>query len=186
MAGILKEDEEPKKLKKEKVGELKPVFVGKDGKGTVTAANASKLNDGASMLLLMNELGLKETSLKPEFEILSYADAEVDPKDFNIAPNVAVKKALSQINLPTSEIDFWEINEAFSVTALVNMKILGIDRNKINVHGGAVAIGHPIGASGNRIILSLMSVLKEKNGKIGCAAICNGGGGATAIIIKKI
>lgn len=177
------EDEEPKKFNREKMPALKPVF---SKTGTITAANASKLNDGACSLIVMSEEGMKRHQIgEPLAEIVAYADAEVNPLDFNIAPEKAARLALQRAGLKVSDIDFWEFNEAFSVTGLANIKLLDLDPKRVNVDGGAVALGHPIGVSGARIILHLAHVLKHGKGKYGLASICNGGGGASAIIIKR-
>lgn len=154
--------------------------------GTVTAANASKLNDGACTLLLMSEAGLKKYGLKPLAEIVAWGDAEVSPMDFNICPADAANKALKSAGMKIADIDYFEFNEAFSVTGLANMKILDLDPSKVNVNGGAVALGHPIGMSGARIVLSLLSVLQQNNGQVGLASICNGGGGSSALIIRRV
>lgn len=176
-------DEEPTKFRRDKIPSLKPVFA-KDG--TVTAANASKLNDGACTLLLMSEEGLKKYGITPLAEVVSWGDAEVHPMDFNICPADAANVALKKAGLKVSDIDFFEFNEAFSVTGLANMKIMDLDPAKVNVNGGAVALGHPIGMSGARIVLSLISVLEQNQGKYGLASICNGGGGSSALIIKRV
>jgi acetyl-CoA C-acetyltransferase len=180
---FVKEDEEPKKLKIEKVASLKPAF-GKDG--TVTAVNASKINDGAAALVLMSGTKMKELGLTPLAKITGYADAEQAPDDFTTTPSIAIPKALKKAGKDIKEVDFFEINEAFSNVAMANMKLLNIEHSKLNVFGGAVSIGHPVGVSGARIICTLLSVLKHKGGKIGAAAICNGGGGASAIVIERI
>jgi acetyl-CoA C-acetyltransferase len=177
------EDEEPKKFNREKMPSLKPVF---SKTGTITAANASKLNDGACSVFLMSEEGMKRANItEPLAEIVAYADAEVNPLDFNIAPEKAARLALQRAGLKATDIDFWEFNEAFSVTGLANMKLLDLDQKKVNVNGGAVAMGHPIGMSGARITLHLAHVLRQNKGKYGLASICNGGGGASAIILKR-
>lgn len=177
------EDEEPKKFNREKMPALKPVF---SKTGTITAANASKLNDGACSVIVMSEEGMKRANItEPLVEIVGYADAEVNPLDFNIAPEKAARLALQRAGLKVTDIDFWEFNEAFSVTGLANMKLLDLDQKRVNVNGGAVALGHPIGMSGARVTLHLANVLKQNNGKYGLAAICNGGGGASAIILKR-
>lgn len=181
--GEVKLDEEPGKFRRDKIPELRPVFA-KDG--TVTAANASKLNDGACTLLLMSEAAVKKHGLTPLAEVVSWADAEVHPMDFNICPADSANKALKSAGLKIGDIDFFEFNEAFSVTGLANMKILDLDPSKVNVNGGAVALGHPIGVSGARIVLSLLSVLQQNNGHLGLASICNGGGGSTSLIIKRV
>ena len=184
--GMVADDEEPSKFVKDKVGTARIVFPDKNKEGTITGANASKINDGACSLLLMSEEGLKLSGLKPIAEIVSFADAEVEPLDFNLSPPIAVQKALENAGLRAANIDFWEANEAFSITAIAFMKGLSVDHQRLNVHGGAVALGHPIGMSGARIILSLVNVLKSYGGNYGCAAICNGGGGSSAIVIKNV
>jgi acetyl-CoA C-acetyltransferase len=178
---FIKEDEEYKKLKPEKVATLKPAF-SKDG--TVTAVNASPINDGAAALVLMSAAKVKELGLKPIARILGYADAEQAPDDFTTSPSIAIPKALKKAGKDIKDVDYFEINEAFSNVAMANMKLLNIDHSKLNVFGGAVALGHPVGASGARIICTLISVLKHKGGKIGAAGICNGGGGASAIVLE--
>ena len=180
---IIKEDEEYKNVKLEKLPKLKPVF---STNGTVTAANASTLNDGASAVILMSLEKANELNLKPIAKIISYADASQEPKWFTTSPAKAIHKALEKSKLKPEDIDFWELNEAFSVVGIVNTKLLKIDPNKVDVNGGAVAIGHPLGSSGSRIVVTLINVLKQNNGKIGVAGICNGGGGASALIIENI
>lgn len=176
-------DEEPTKFRRDKIPELRPVFA-KDG--TVTAANASKLNDGACTLLLMSEEAVKKHGVTPLAEVVSWGDAEVHPMDFNICPADAAKVALKKAGMKINDVDFFEFNEAFSVTGLANMKILDLDPSTVNVNGGAVALGHPIGMSGARIVLSLLSVLNQNNGEVGLASICNGGGGSSALIVKRV
>lgn len=154
--------------------------------GTVTAANASPLNDGASALVLMSKEKMEELGLKPLAKIVSYADAAHEPEWFTTAPSKALPIALKKAGLEVSDIDFFEFNEAFSIVGLANNKILGLDESKVNVNGGAVSLGHPLGSSGARIIVTLINVLKQNNGKYGAAAICNGGGGASAIVIKNL
>ncbi len=154
--------------------------------GTVTAANASTLNDGASALVLMSGEKVKELGLKPLAKIVSYADAAQDPEWFTTAPAKALPIALKKAKMELSEIDYFEFNEAFSVVGLANNKILGLDAAKVNVNGGAVSLGHPLGSSGSRIIVTLINVLKQNGGKFGAAAICNGGGGASAIVIENM
>lgn len=177
------EDEEPKKFNREKMPSLRPAF---SKTGTITAANASKLNDGACSVFVMSEEGMKRAGItQPLAEIVAYADAEVNPIDFNIAPEKAARLALKRAGLKVSDVDFWEFNEAFSVTGLANIKLLDLDPKKVNIHGGAVAMGHPIGVSGARITLTLAHILKQNNGKYGVAGICNGGGGASAIVLKR-
>ena len=179
-------DEEPPKFKRAKIPKLNPVFPDEAKQGTVTGANASKINDGACALLLMSHEALMKYNIKPKLEIISFVDAETSPEDFNLSPVISARKALDKACLEPKHIDFWEVNEAFSVTPLVLMQQLNLDRNKVNVHGGAVSLGHPIGMSGARILLSLMNVLDMYKGKYGCAVICNGGGGSTAIVVKYI
>ncbi|MBS1684822.1 MAG: acetyl-CoA C-acyltransferase [Bacteroidetes bacterium] len=180
---FVKEDEEYKKLKPEKVATLKPAF---SKEGTVTAVNASKINDGAAALVLMSGAKVKELGLKPIAKITGYADAEQTPDEFTTSPSIAIPKALKKAGKDIKDVDFFEINEAFSNVALANIKLLGIDHAKTNVFGGAVALGHPVGMSGARIICTLLSVLNHKGGKVGAAGICNGGGGASAIVIEKV
>lgn len=179
----ISEDEEYKKFDEAKVSALKPAF---EKEGTITAINASKINDGASAMVLMSGDKVKELGLTPLAKIISFADASQEPEWFTTTPSKAIPKALQKANLTTEQVDFYEINEAFSVVALANMKEMNIAHDKINVFGGAVALGHPIGSSGCRIVATLISVLKNKNGKIGAAGICNGGGGASAIVIEKV
>lgn len=176
-------DEEPNAVKFDKIVGLKPVFK-KDG--TVTAANASSLNDGAAALVLMSADKAKELGIKPIAKILAYADAQQAPEWFTTAPSKAIPLALSKANLTTNDVDFFEINEAFAVVSLANNQELNLADNKVNVNGGAVAIGHPLGASGARIVVTLLSVLAQNNGKIGVAGICNGGGGASAIVVENL
>ncbi|KAM0750600.1 thiolase [Meredithblackwellia eburnea MCA 4105] len=178
---VIKEDEEYKKIIASKVPSLKPVFR-KDG--TVTAANASNLNDGASALVLASGDKVDELGLKPLAKIISFADAACAPIDFPIAPAKAVPLALAKAGLKVDDIAKWEVNEAFSAVALANQKILGIDGDKLNVNGGAVALGHALGSSGSRIIVTLVHLLKQ--GEYGVAAVCNGGGGASAIVIQRV
>ena len=180
---IVDKDEEFKNVKLEKIPNLKPVF-SKDG--SVTAANASTLNDGASALILMSEEKAKELNLKPIAKIISYADASQEPKWFTTSPTKAINKALVRANMTVNDIDFWELNEAFSVVGIVNTQLLKLDSKKVDINGGAVALGHPLGSSGSRILVTLINVLKQNKGKIGGAGICNGGGGASSIIIESI
>lgn len=180
---IVSEDEEYKNVKLEKIPQLRAVF---NKEGTVTAANASTLNDGASALVLMSKEKAEELHIKPIAKVVSYADAAQEPKWFTTAPAKAVPKALAKANLSTEEIDFWELNQAFSVVGLVNTKLLGLDPTKVDVNGGAVALGHPLGSSGSRIIVTLINVLKQNNGRFGAAGICNGGGGASAFVIENM
>jgi acetyl-CoA C-acetyltransferase len=179
---IVSKDEEYTNVKLDKIPALNAVFT-KDG--TVTAANASTINDGAAALVLMSEEKAIELGLKPLAYIRSYADAAQEPKWFTTAPAKALPIALDKAGLKTSDIEFFEFNEAFAVVGLANAKILGLDNDKINVNGGAVSLGHPLGCSGARIIVTLINVLEQNNAKLGAAAICNGGGGASAIVIEK-
>ncbi|WP_374541914.1 acetyl-CoA C-acyltransferase [Flavobacterium sp.] len=179
---LVTKDEEYTNVKLDRIPALPAVFT-KDG--TVTAANASTINDGAAALVLMSEEKANELGLKPLAYITSYADAAQEPKWFTTAPAKALPKALDKAGLSISDIDFFEFNEAFSVVGLANAKILGLDNDKINVNGGAVSLGHPLGCSGARIIVTLINVLEQNNAKYGAAAICNGGGGASAIVIEK-
>jgi acetyl-CoA C-acetyltransferase len=179
---IVSKDEEYTNVKLDKIPSLAPVFT-KDG--TVTAANASTINDGAAALVLMSEEKAQTLGLKPLAYIKSYADAAQEPKWFTTAPAKALPIALEKAGLSVSDVDYFEFNEAFAVVGLANAKILGIDNAKINVNGGAVSLGHPLGCSGARIIVTLISVLNQNNAKVGAAAICNGGGGASAIVIER-
>ncbi|MBE4948645.1 acetyl-CoA C-acyltransferase [Chryseobacterium culicis] len=181
---IFAEDEEYKAVNFDRISTLPTVF--KKEEGTVTAANASTLNDGASALILVSKEKMEELGLKPLAKIVSYADAAQEPENFTTAPAKALPIALKKAGLEVSDIDFFEFNEAFSVVGLANNKILGLDAAKVNVNGGAVALGHPLGSSGSRIIVTLINVLKQNNAKYGAAAICNGGGGASAIVIENI
>ncbi len=181
---IFSEDEEYKSVNFDRIGTLPTVFQKENG--TVTAANASTLNDGASALVLMSKQKMEELGLKPLARIVSYADAAHQPEWFTTAPSKALPIALKKAGLEISDIDFFEFNEAFSVVGLANNKILGLDAEKVNVNGGAVSLGHPLGNSGSRIIVTLINVLKQNNGKYGAAAICNGGGGASAVVIENL
>ncbi|MEG1025937.1 MAG: acetyl-CoA C-acyltransferase [Flavobacterium sp.] len=180
---VITDDEDIYKIIPEKVSKLNPSFV---EDGTITAANASNLNDGAAALLLASAEAVAKYNLKPLAKIIGYADAALAPEWFTIAPSIAIPKALRRANLEIEAIDFFEINEAYAAVALANQKILGLDPAKVNVYGGAVALGHPLGASGARIICTLVSVLRQEKGQYGVAAICNGGGGATAIVIENL
>ena len=180
---VISKDEEFTNVKLEKIPQLRAVF---NKEGTVTAANASTLNDGASALILMSKEKADELNIKPIAKIVSYADAAQEPKWFTTAPAKAVPKALAKANLNTEDIDFWELNQAFSVVGLVNTKLLGLNPSKVDVNGGAVALGHPLGSSGSRIIVTLINVLKQNHGKYGAAGICNGGGGASAMVIENM
>ena len=180
---IISEDEEYKNVRMEKIPALRPVF---DKEGTITAANASTLNDGASALVLMSAEKAAELNITPLAKIRGYADAAQEPEWFTTAPAKALPIALGKAGLSTSDVDYYELNEAFSVVGLANMKILDLDASTVNVNGGAVSLGHPLGSSGSRIIVTLINVLKQNNGKIGAAGICNGGGGASAIVIELV
>ena len=179
---LVEEDEEYKNVILEKIPSLRPAFT-KDG--TVTAANASTINDGAAALILMSEEKASELGLTPLATIKGYADAAQEPKWFTTAPAKALPKALKKAGVALEDVDFFEFNEAFSVVGLANMKILGLTDDKVNIHGGAVSLGHPLGCSGARILVTLIHILKQNNAKTGAAAICNGGGGASAIIIER-
>ncbi|MBN4065995.1 acetyl-CoA C-acyltransferase [Candidatus Amoebophilus asiaticus] len=180
---IIEKDEEYTKVNFEKVPSLKTVFK-KDG--TVTAANASTINDGAAAVVLMSKEKMDELGIKPVARILSFADAAQAPEWFTTAPAKAIPKAIEKAGLKLSDIDFFEINEAFSVVSIANNKELDLDPAKVNVNGGAVALGHPIGSSGARIVVTLTSVLKQKNAKYGAVGICNGGGGASAMVLEAM
>ena len=180
---VIKEDEEYKNVFLDKIPGLRPAF---DKDGTITAANASTINDGASALILASKEAVDKYELKPLAKIVSYADAAQAPEWFTTAPSLAIPKALEKVNLKISDVDFWELNQAFSVVGIANTKILGLDPSKVDVNGGAVALGHPLGNSGSRIVVTLINVLKQNAGKLGGAGICNGGGGASAIIIENI
>ena len=180
---LFKEDEEYKNVKMEKIPNLRPAF-SKDG--TVTAANASTLNDGAAALVLMSLDKANELNLKPLALVKGYADASQEPEWFTIAPAKAIPKAMKKANIGAGDVDFYELNEAFSVVGLANIKLLNLNPEKVNVNGGAVSLGHPLGCSGARIIVTLIHVLKQNSGKIGVAGICNGGGGASAMVIENI
>jgi len=179
---IISKDEEFTNVKLDKIPSLNAVFT-KDG--TVTAANASTINDGAAALVLMSEEKALSLGLKPLAYIKSYADAAQEPKWFTTSPSKAIPKALEKAGLTLNDVDYFEFNEAFAVVGLVTTKILGLDDSKVNVNGGAVSLGHPLGCSGARIIVTLLNVLDQNKGKIGAAAICNGGGGASAIVVEK-
>lgn len=180
---VISEDEEFKNVKIEKIPSLRPAF-SKDG--TVTAANASTINDGAGAVVLMSADKAKELGLNPIAKIKSYADAAHEPKWFTTAPAKALPKALEKASLSLNDIDYFEFNEAFAVVGLANMKILGLSDANVNVNGGAVSLGHPLGCSGVRIIITLLNVLEQNNAKLGAAAICNGGGGASAMVIERL
>ena len=177
------EDEEYKNVFLDKIPALRPAF---EKEGTITAANASTLNDGASALILVSEEAVEKYGLKPIAKIVSYADAAQEPEWFTTAPSLAIPKALEKAGLTTADIDYWELNQAFAVVGLANMKILGLDPAKVDVNGGAVALGHPLGNSGSRIIVTLLNVLKQNGAKLGGAGICNGGGGASAMVVELV
>ncbi len=180
---VFAKDEEPFNVKFDKIPTLSPAF---QKEGTVTAANASTMNDGAAALVLMSAEKAKELGLKPIAKVVSYADAEQAPEWFTTTPALAVPKAVAKAGLTMQDIDFWELNEAFSVVGIENSRRMQLDPAKVNVHGGAVSLGHPLGASGARIIVTLINVLKQNKGRYGAAGICNGGGGASAMVIENI
>ena len=180
---VVAEDEEYKRVKMEKIPTLRPVF---QKEGTVTAANASTLNDGAAALVLMSKAKAEELGVKPIARIMSYADAAQAPEWFTTAPAKALPKAIAKAGISKDDIDYYEINEAFSVVALANNQQLDLSGEKVNVNGGAVSLGHPLGASGARILVTLLHVLQQNEGKIGAAGICNGGGGASAVVVENM
>ena len=180
---IMKEDEEYKNVKLDKIPNLRPVFQ-KDG--TVTAANASTINDGASAVVLMSKEKMEALGLKPLARIVGYADAAQAPEWFTTSPAKALPKAIEKAGLKHEDIDFWELNEAFAVVGLANNKLLKLDPAKVNVNGGGVSLGHPLGSSGSRIVVTLLNVLKQKGARYGAAGICNGGGGASAMVIENL
>jgi acetyl-CoA C-acetyltransferase len=181
---VVIQDEEPNSVKLDKLPSLKPAFDRKNG--TVTAANASSLNDGAAALVIMTEQAATAMGIKPLARIRGYGDAARSPVEFTVAPSLAIPVAVQNAGMTMSDVEYHEINEAFAVVALANMNLLDLDAANVNVFGGAVALGHPIGMSGARIIGTLYDVLKQKDASIGCASICNGGGGASAIVIERI
>ena len=180
---LFSKDEEPFNVKFDKIPELKSAFI-KDG--SVTAANASTMNDGAAALVLMSKEKMESLGLKPIAKIIAYADAEQAPEWFTTTPSIAVPKAVAKAGLQMSDISYWELNEAFAVVGIENIKRMKLDPSKVNIHGGAVSIGHPLGCSGARIVVTLINVLKTNNARYGAAGICNGGGGASAIVIENI
>ena len=180
---MMTEDEEYKNVNFDKIPNLRPVF---EKDGSVTAANASTINDGAACVILVSEKKLKELGLEPMAEVLSFADAAHQPELFTTAPSVALPIALERAGCSINDVDAFELNEAFSVVGLVNNKLLNLDASKVNMNGGAVSMGHPLGASGARIVVTLLHVLKQNSGSLGAAAICNGGGGASAMVIKNV
>lgn len=180
---LFSEDEEYKNVNFAKIPELRPVF---SKEGTVTAANASTMNDGAAAVILMSKEKMNSLGLKPLAKIISYADAEQAPEWFTTTPSLALPKAVAKAGLKMADIEYFELNEAFSVVGIVNIKKMGLDPAKVNVNGGAVSLGHPLGCSGAKIIVTLINVLKQNNAKYGAAGICNGGGGASAMVIERM
>ena len=181
-AVFFQEDEEYRNVKFEKIPELKPAFT---PNGTVTAANASTMNDGAAALVLMSREKAEQLGIKPLAKILGYADAEQAPEWFTTSPSIAVPKAIAKAGLQQSDIEYFEVNQAFSVVGIVNTRLMNLDPSRVNVHGGGVSLGHPLGCSGARIMVTLINVLKHNNAKLGAAGICNGGGGASAMVIER-
>ncbi|HEX8348926.1 MAG TPA: acetyl-CoA C-acyltransferase, partial [Hymenobacter sp.] len=181
---VVEDDEEYLKVDFAKVPGLKPAFL-KEG-GTVTAANASTLNDGAAAVLLMSKEKAQELGVTPLAKVLGFADAEQAPEWFTTSPSLAIPKALKHAGVEAKDVDFYEINEAFSVVSLANNKLLNLEGTKVNVYGGAVSLGHPLGASGARIVTTLVNVLRQEGGRIGVTGICNGGGGASSIVVEKL
>ena len=179
---MMKEDEQYTKVNFDKLKTLKPVF---DKNGTITAANASPLNDGASAIILMSEEKVKELGIKPMAQIMGFADAAQSPEWFTTTPSIAIPKALKMAGIELKDVDYFELNEAFAVVGIANNRILGLDEKKVNVWGGAIALGHPIGSSGCRILGTLANILEKEGGSVGVTGICNGGGGASSIVIKK-
>ena len=183
---MVDKDEKPQMpLNEEKLRSMRPAFK-TDGSGTVTAPNASPLSDGAAALVLVSESYLRSNDLKPLAKILGWGDAEQKPSKFTTAPALAIPKALEHARVSKEDVDVFEVNEAFSVVALANMKLLGVGEEKVNLHGGAVALGHPLGCSGARIVTTLLGVMREKGGRVGCVGICNGGGGASALVVENL
>lgn len=180
---LVSKDEEPWNVKFEKIPELKPAF---QKEGSVTAANASTMNDGAAALILVSKEKLDELELKPIGRIVSYADAEQAPEWFTTSPSLAIPKAVAKAGLTMQDIDYWELNEAFAVVGIENSRRLQLDPATVNVHGGAVSLGHPLGCSGARILVTLLHILKDKKARYGAAGICNGGGGASAMVIENL
>lgn len=180
---VVREDEEPKKVKYDKIPVLKPAF---EKDGTITAANASKINDGAAAVILMSGSKVKELGIKPIAKIIGFADAAQAPDWFTTTPSIAMPKAMKMAGLEVKDADLFEINEAFSVVTMVNERLLNLNPETVNVYGGAVALGHPIGSSGARITVTLANALRQQGKKIGLAGICNGGGGASAIVIENV
>ncbi|MCD6556230.1 MAG: thiolase family protein, partial [Bacteroidales bacterium] len=180
---VVDTDEEFTNVKFDRIPTLRPVF---EKDGTVTAANASTINDGAAAMILMSKEKVDELGVKPIAKLIGYGDAAHEPEWFTTAPVKAIPKAIKKAGLKASDIDYYEINEAFSVVALAAIKTLNLDEAKVNVNGGGVSLGHPLGASGARIIVTLINVLKQNGGKYGVASLCNGGGGASAVVIEML
>jgi acetyl-CoA C-acetyltransferase len=180
---VVSKDDEPFNVKFDKIPELRPAF---SKEGTVTAANASTMNDGAAAVVLMSKEKMEELGLKPLAKIVSYADAEQDPKWFTTTPSIAVPKSVERAGLKMEDIDFFELNEAFAVVGIENTRRMKLDPAKVNVHGGAVSLGHPLGCSGARIIVTLINVLRQNKGRYGAAGVCNGGGGASSMVIELL
>lgn len=180
---VVDQDEELAKVQFSKLPQLSPVF--KKG-GTVTAGNASAISDGAAAVVIASEAAVKKHGMKPLCRIVSFTDAAKTPAEFTTAPALAIDKALKAANISVKDVDFWEINEAFAVVCLANQQLLGIDPAKLNVSGGGVSVGHPLGTSGCRILVTLLNVLKQKGGRIGVVGICNGGGGASAMVVERV
>ena len=178
---LFSKDEDPFNVKFDKIAELRPAF---NKEGTVTAANASTMNDGAAAVVLMSGEKMRELGIKPLAKILSYADAEQAPEWFTTSPSLAVPAAVAKAGLTMNDIDYWELNEAFAVVGIENTRRMKLDPSKVNVHGGAVSLGHPLGCSGARIIVTLINVLHSRQAKLGAAGICNGGGGASALVLR--
>eukprot|EP00177_Eucheuma_denticulatum_P002091 GFKZ01003736.1.p1 GENE.GFKZ01003736.1~~GFKZ01003736.1.p1 ORF type:complete len:355 (-),score=63.61 GFKZ01003736.1:393-1457(-) len=181
----LTEDEEPGRTEVGRIGGMKGAFV-KDGSGTVTSGNASGLNDGAAAVVLMSREKAEEVGVRIVGRVMGYADAELAAEEFTTAPAVAIPKAMRRAGVGMGDVDVFEVNEAFAVVSLVNRELLGLDKERTNVFGGAVSLGHPLGCSGARIVVTMMSVLEDRKGRIGVAGICNGGGGSTAIVVERV
>jgi acetyl-CoA C-acetyltransferase len=181
---VVTDDEEVARTDAKKLTTQRTAFI-KDESGTVTSGNASPISDGAAAVVLMSESKARSLGIKPIAHVLGYGDAEQEPRDFTTAPALAIPRALFHAHVPQEEIDLFEINEAFSVVALANMKLLDLDPSKVNVRGGAVSLGHPLGCSGARILVTLIHALMEREAQLGAAAICNGGGGSSAIVIQR-
>lgn len=182
---VVEEDQEYSRTDVEDLPNMSPAFL-RDGKGTVTAGNASSLNDGAAAVVLMSSKKVRELGAQPIAQVLGYADAEKQPSEFTTAPAEAIPKAMRRAKVEKEDVDLYEINEAFSVVALANERLLGLDSSKTNVFGGAVALGHPLGTSGARIVITLLNALQDKGGSVGVAGICNGGGGSSAMVFRRV